>query len=116
MVSTALNTFNYQSRLISAMIIIFFSFSYDKNALNVHFIKTVLDVTYYSSIELVALDKSVPVDQFASYKDNDCFSIIYLSRNKINLNLVDFKATSKFVEDCKEWIGQAYFKIIDYEY
>jgi Leucine-rich repeat (LRR) protein len=79
-----------------------------KNTLQIKRIKEVLGWTYFGSIDFLAVDS---IKDFPAYSDNQCFFILYLSRNNLKLNLFNDELVAKFVNDCQDWIGQTYSKM-----
>jgi Leucine-rich repeat (LRR) protein len=72
------------------------------------FVKKVLEFAYYYSIDIVTLDLDRVVKELEVYNKTECFQIMYLSRSRINLNLFNFEAVSKFISDCKDHVADAF--------
>jgi Leucine-rich repeat (LRR) protein len=84
-----------------------------KSSIKVRFLKQVLNYTYFFAVNIVTYGDEV-ISELHSYTNDECFYIMYLSRNKINLNVFDIKFVDKFVNDCTSWFSQAYALMDDY--
>jgi Leucine-rich repeat (LRR) protein len=74
-----------------------------KNTVIMRFVKQSVNVGYFDTIDIVTMDRIGRV-----YNKIECFHIIYLSRNKISLNIYYEEWVQKFVESCSDWAADAF--------
>jgi hypothetical protein len=77
-----------------------------KEKVNVRFVKQALGISYFNSVEIITV--SSDRDFTEVYNQTECFQTLFLSRNKINLNLYMTEVVGKFVDDCKDAVADAF--------
>jgi Leucine-rich repeat (LRR) protein len=79
-----------------------------KNTARREFVKQNLNISYYDSTDIETVDLYTSDAEVLSYTENQCFQIIFLSRNLVSLNLGDSVYLNKFVSDCMCFVANAF--------